>query len=378
VRAVVLGGAGDVGSRAVEDLTVAPGVTHVTIADRDVAGAERVARRAGSQRGAAPVTVERVDARDHARLVAVMRGHDVAASALGPFHLFEVPLVAAALEAGVDYASVCDEWDAAEAVLERFDDRARSLGRTVVPGLGVSPGLTNLAARLLRDELDTLDRVRISVFQPLTAGGGRAVLEHMLFIMEGHVAVWRQGARRAVRALSEERSVDFPRFGRLRTWNMGHAEPVTLPRFLPGLSECDFFMGFGPASRLLVQPARFGAFANAKGRQLIASALDRLERMGGSNGNGRTPDPGAVRIDCWGTLHGAPARRMACGLGEMRNATGLSLSVGALMLAQGDGVTKTGGVLPPEASLEPRRFFEHLKTRGLEGHRDLAQSRALV
>jgi lysine 6-dehydrogenase len=226
--------------------------------------------------------------------------------------------------------------------------------------------------------MGSLERVRISVFQPLTAGGGRAVLEHMLFIMEGHVAVWRKGVRRTVRALSEERSVDFPQFGRLRTYNMGHAEPVTLPRFLPGLAECDFFMGFGPGTDLLVRPARFGAFTDPRRRRLLAGLLDRAERLTAGNGASGGPDPGAVRIDCWGTLHGRPARRMACGVGSMRDATGLSLSVGALMLGRRDGVTRSGGVLPPEACLDPRRFFGALRDRGLEGHRDLARTAGLI
>lgn len=377
MRVVVLGGAGDVGSRAVEDLAATTGVSQVTIADRRVDAAEHVARRARRPEGA-EVRVTPVDATDHRRLVDAVRGHDVAASALGPFHKFEVRLVAAALDAGVDYASVCDEWDAAEAVMEQFGAQAEAAGRTVVPGLGVSPGLTNLAARFFREEMGELSRVRISVYQPLTAGGGEAVLEHMLFIMDGHVAVWRDGERRMVRACSEEHSVDFPRFGRIRLWNMGHAEPVTLPRHLGGLRDCDFFMGFGPGSEWLVRPARFGAFGSRRRRDVIARLLDRLERAERRFGGRSAPDPGAVRIDVWGRGDGSPERRMACGVGEMRDATGLALSVGTLMLGRRDGITRTGGVLPPEASLDPRRFFELMRDKGLVGHRDLAETEPLV
>lgn len=377
MRIVVLGGAGDVGSRAVEDLASSAGVVAVTVADRDGDAAARVADRA-RQPGGAEVVPVIVDAHDPQRLVEVVRGHDVAASALGPFHKFEVRLVQAALDAGVDYASVCDEWDAAEAVLQRFDGRARREGRTVIAGLGVSPGLTNLAARMFADELDRVHRVRVSVFQPLNAGGGAAVLEHMLFIMDGQVAIWREGGRRTVRACSEEHMVDFPRFGRIRVWNMGHAEPVTLPRFLPGLRDCDFFMGFGRGSEWLVRPARFGLFSSAERRDRLARWLDRLERLAEPRMEGRPPDPGAIRVDAWGSLGDTPVRRMACGVGEMRNATGLSLSVGALMLARGEGMTRTGGAFGPEACLAPRRFFEHMKAKGLEGHLDLAQARPLV
>jgi hypothetical protein len=42
-----------------------------------------------------------------------MRSSDVAASALGLFHVFETKLVRAAIKAGGPYASICDEWEAA-------------------------------------------------------------------------------------------------------------------------------------------------------------------------------------------------------------------------------------------------------------------------
>lgn len=42
---IVLGGAGDMGSQAVETLAHCPDVRQITIADKNVAGAEALARR---------------------------------------------------------------------------------------------------------------------------------------------------------------------------------------------------------------------------------------------------------------------------------------------------------------------------------------------
>ena len=83
MKIYVLGGAGDVGSRAVEELAGAEGVEQVTIADSNVRQAQVVADRLGRAR--ARVVVEPVDATDGDALVRSMAGHDVVASALGPY-----------------------------------------------------------------------------------------------------------------------------------------------------------------------------------------------------------------------------------------------------------------------------------------------------
>src|SRR5512144_1502918 len=142
MKLMVLGGAGDVGSRAVEELVLGEGVQEVAIADRNHDAAQKLAAR--FQGGRCAVTVHAIDANDHSGLVNALRGFDVAASALGPFFKFEAKLARAAIEAGVDYASVCDEWEAAEAVLDGLAEEARRRGRIVLTGLGTSPGVTNV------------------------------------------------------------------------------------------------------------------------------------------------------------------------------------------------------------------------------------------
>jgi saccharopine dehydrogenase-like NADP-dependent oxidoreductase len=372
MKIIVLGGAGEMGSRAVEDLVTSDGVAQVTIADRNTAAADALARRlAGS--GAA-VAVRGVDADEHAQLVAALRGHDVAASALGPFHRFETTLVRAAIEAGVDYASVCDEWQPAQAVLDEWNGPARERGRVVVTGLGASPGLTNVGVRYLSRQMDALQKVEISCYQPLDAGGGEAVIRHMLFIMTGDVAVWRHGRRTTVPACSESRLVEFPRFGRIRLWNMGHSEPLTVPRFFPGLEEVNFFMGFGRGAQLFVRPAQRGWFASRRFADLVVRATARYERSSTKRGVAH----GALRIDAWGVKDGAPVHRLVCGVGEMRTATGLSLSIGAQMVARRELLTTEPGAYAPEGCLDPDKFIGRMRARGLESYEDLAMTRPLA
>jgi hypothetical protein len=62
----------------------------------------------------------------------------------------------------------------------------------------------------------------------------------------------------------------------------------------------------------------------------------------------------------------------------MREATGLSLSIGTLMLAHGELLTKEGGVYAPEACLDPRAFISYLSAKGIKAYEDLAMTRQVA
>ena len=360
------------GSRAVEILAASEGVRQVTIADRNVAAARQIAARLAGQ--GAEVDVRPVDVNNHRQLVEAMRGYDAAASALGPFHLFETKLVRAAIEAGVDYASICDEWEPAAAVIDQFSEKAREKGLTIITGLGTSPGISNVAVRYFAEQMDRIRRADVYVYQPLNAGGGEAVVRHMLHIISGQVVAWRGGKRVMLPACSEEQAVEFPRFGPIKVWNMGHSEPETVPRFIPGIEEVNFFMGFGPGSGLFIKPARLGLFASKRVRDAVARLVSLIERVSG----GEEPAGGAVRIDVWGERGGQEVHRLGCGIGQMREATGLSLAIGTLMLAQGELLTEEGGVYAPEACLAPQTFLARLAAMGIKAYEDLAMTRPII
>ena len=372
MQIIVLGGAGDMASRAVEDLAAAPGVERVTVADRDIASAREVAAKLGDR--PAMVDVRGVDARDHTALVKALRGYDVAASGLGPFYLYEAPLVRAAIEAGVDYASICDEWQAARTVIDELDGPAREKGVTVITGLGTSPGVSNVGVAYLSAGMDTVKRVHVYVYQPLDAGGGPAVVRHMLHIISGQVVMWREGKSQMVPACSHERFVEFPRFGPIKVWNMGHSEPETLPRYMPALEEVGFYMGFGSGSNLFIRPARWGVFRRAGILNTVARIVSRLEQASSAG----DPEPGAVRIDVWGVEGGDEVHRLACGVGQMREVTGLSLSIGTQMLARKDLLVDAGGAYAPEACLDPHAFLTMLREKGMQAYTDLAMTEPIV
>jgi len=373
MRVIVFGGAGDMGSQCVEDLAGHPDVSHVTIADRDFDRAKRLADSLRDQ--SAAVLPLMVDANDHGALVDAANGHDVAASALGPFFRFETKLVRAAIEAGVDYASICDDWSAASDVIKAHDGDAKKNGRTVITGLGASPGLTNVGVQYLATQMSHVREVDINVYQPLDAGGGEAVLRHMLFIMTGDVATWRSRRAQMIPACSEERTVEFPEFGEIKVWNMGHAEPVTLPMHFGDLENVNFFMGYGRGATAFVWPAQRGLFRSRRVTEGVVRIAARLQASDAKNG--KAPGLGAVRLDVRGDKDGVPVERMVCGVGEMRATTGHSLSVGVLMLGRKQLLNNDGGVLAPEACLEAGPFLAEMRRFGFTAYEDLAMQTPL-
>jgi lysine 6-dehydrogenase len=372
MKIVVMGGAGDMGSRAVEELAQAGGVEQVTIADRNLEAARQIAGRL--QEGKAKVDVKSVDANDHNSLVETMRGYDVAASALGPFYLFETKLVRAAIDAGVNYTSICDDWLAADEVINQFSEKAREKGIMVISGLGASPGLSNIGVRYLAQQMDKVRRADINVYMPLDAGGGEAVIKHTLFIMGGRIPIWRDGKRMMVPACSEERVVEFPKFGSIKVWNVGHGEPVTIPLFILGIEEVNLFMGFGRGSNWLVLPAKLGFFGGKRRQRVATKLLSSLEHLG----KPQEPGWGAIRIDVWGEQSGKEVHEVGCGIAQMRESTGLSLAVGTLMLARKEVLTTEGGVYGPEACLDPVKFFTYMKERGITSYSDLEMSKPII
>lgn len=356
MKVLVLGGAGAMGRRTVADLATDSAVSRITVADRNAPAAQALAERLGGV--VSPLTL---DARDHDAVVRVMREHDVVASALGPFFVFERSMVAAALEADVDYISICDEWDVVVDIIERFDQPARLAGRKIVTGVGASPGISNIAAAHLIDRLradgDTARSVAITVYIPLDAGCGPAAIRHGLHIMSGKTQAWLGGQAVFPPACSVSRVVAFGHAGKKRVWNMGHSEPVTLPRSFPELEAVDFSMGYGLGSRMLVWPAKMGLFEWAPSARILNGLYCGLERL--IAGEHR---PCVVRVD----VHGERGSLRAIGAGTMTDGTGLALSIGARMLGRGALSSGTaGGVLAPEACFDAGAFLDELAVKGM-------------
>lgn len=361
MKIVVLGGSGDMGSAAVRDLLAFTDVRRVTIAGRNITAAEKLVSTLGDARA----VVQKVDATSQADLIRVIRGHDVAAGALGPFYRFEKPLVEAALAAGVDYVSICDDHDAVQAVLP-LDRTASAQGRKILTGLGWTPGITNILARRGYDELDDVEKIQVYWAGSAGDSAGLAVILHTLHIFTGRVASFRNGEHIEVLAGSGKESIDFPSpVGRITVFHLGHPEPVTLPRYLPGVREINLKGGLAEnyLHGLAKTIAALGLTSTASRKQKLGAIMKKILPLFPAPKKRRLS---GARVDITGVRHGNKVRITYATADRMNRLTGIPLSIGASMLARGK-IERTG-VYGPEAkgAVNPEDFLQELARRGIK------------
>src|SRR5690606_932507 len=107
----------------------------------------------------------------------LLQGATVVINFVGPFYRFAPLVIRAAIEAKVHYVDICDDFDAAEAILA-MDEEVKKAGITVLTGMGTSPGITNILARIGMDELDKTEEID-TIWVMGESETGTAVLYHV-------------------------------------------------------------------------------------------------------------------------------------------------------------------------------------------------------
>lgn len=360
MRIMVVGGAGDMGSRAVRDLAQQSEVKSLIIADYNDAKAQALADSLKDRK----VTALRVDANDHNSLVSAMEQCDVVASAVGPFYRFEAKCAAAAIDARRHYVSICDDYDAAQAVLD-LGERARERGITVLTGMGWTPGISNVLARKAVDELDSAEEINVAWGSSASDSEGYAVILHTLHIFSGTVPSFRNGQLIEVRAGSGRERVSFPQpVGEVNVFHLGHPEPVTLPRTFTSVKTVTLKGGLSEEflNRLAILMNKLRLTNTPRKRDALGKLLKPLLPALGRIGRPANPCS-AVRVDVKGAKAGQRAHITYGAADHMNNLTGVPLAIGALMLGRGEIARR--GVVAPEACVPPDAFIAELAQRGI-------------
>lgn len=367
MRIVVLGGAGDMGSAIVRDL-VDSNVSEVIIADFNQEKANSICSELKGKK--TKLSAQFVDANDHAALVQAIKGADAAASAIGPFYKYGPKTVKAAIEAGVPYVDIDDDYDATKAALG-LDGEAKRAGIAVIVGLGWTPGITNVCARYGASKMGRVDEIDIAWAGTAADSVGYSVVYHVWHALSGMVPMYLDGEWRDVSAGTEGRIYDFPQpVGKVQCFYCGHPEPVTIPRFIEGVKAVSLRGGFYP--ELLSQavaaitelgltstePIKVGE-ASISPRDFITaftSSVEDIFRMGVEPCSG-------TWVEVKGEKGGNPTRYIYRAADRMYKQTGGPASIGAQMLARGE--IKAKGVLAPEACIDPVPFFAQLAKRNI-------------
>ena len=375
MRAVVLGGAGLMGSAVVDDL-VRSGVEEVVVADLNLDAAQKVVQR---YKGVdAEVTAQFVDANDHNSLVEVISGADVVSSNIGPFYEYCVKVVKAAIEAKVNLVDICDDFDAAEEAF-KLDQQAKSAGIIACIGCGASPGLSNMVAKYAASKMDRVDDVLIAWAVSVRDTGGPAANYHILHSLSGKVPTFRDGKVKYIEAGSEKERVKFIEpIGEVEVCSFGHPEPLTLPRFIKGVRNVSIkgatlptwldevfrrLSSSGFASRepvsvkgISIVPLDLAVTLTFSQHAFPPEVRERIEK--------EAPTTSAEKVMVSGERQGNSVRYTYEGLASFAKTTAASASIAAQMIAKGKTVER--GVLPPEGCLDAKEFLREIARRGIE------------
>lgn len=372
MRIIALG-AGSIGRYAISTAGSRDGVESIVVADRD----EAAATAAAEQLEGVEARALALDLEDHDAVVAAMREADVVINTVGPFFRLGEPAVRAAIEAGRPYVDINDDFEPTRKILA-LDEEAKAAGVPIVIGMGSSPGITNVLAKKACAELDSVEHVQTA--WGVTGGrlrrrpprwGSAAEVEppadkvHWMMSCSGAVPVWREGRETTVSPIRNTEYVYFP--NGVAVFNVvGHPEPLTIPRFIPGVRSCSNVAGRTPEeiTALLEVGARIEAgeldhYAAAQEflyrRDLLSSrrpaeTVDLGPELGaGVYASARGERDGAGVLIGYGTSQCPPGR-------GMEPWTGAPLALVAEMLGRGE--LASPGVLAPEACVPPDLFLE--------------------
>jgi lysine 6-dehydrogenase len=388
MRILALGGPGAMGAVAVRVATQLPGVDEIVIADRDRDAAERLSRQLAD--APVPVRAIRVDVTDDTELRDALASADLVVNTVGPYYRFGLTVLRAAIATGTHYIDICDDWEPTVQMLE-LDDAARSAGVCAVIGMGASPGVSNLLAATAAAELDSVRDAYTAWPVDVPGAGNADDSGDVLLGPDGQPSAaavhWMQQSSGTISTVHEGRLATQPPLrpvaltlpgGRTGTaYSIGHPEPITLHRTLGLTGEAVNLMVISPQTLAYLDVLRrdidrgwltnetaAAQFARPNPLRYIRSLPTALR----SKGPGTLPPFfAAVSGPRKGRDHMVLAHLNLAGptgdatrglLGDMARVTGIPLAVGMSQII--DGTARRPGVHPPDAVIDPKRFFTDL------------------
>ena len=243
MKIVVLGGAGKMGSLAVEDLVINAQVAEIVIADRDHEMARAVAEYLDSPK----LSVQTVDLNDHEALVQLLQPADACVNAT--IYYTNLKVMEACLEAQTHYTDMGGLFHGTLEQL-KLSDRFAAGGISAVLGMGSAPGVPNIQARYAADRLDNIEYIRIyDGVKPPTPGSMKFTYAVPTIIDEMTLSpvVFRDGEFIPCEPLSEFEDYAFTSpLGHLPMHLSLHSEVATLPISFQdkGVQECFFKINY--------------------------------------------------------------------------------------------------------------------------------------
>ena len=373
MKVLSLGGAGAVCQFATRDLAEFSDFDQIVIGDYKVVVAEKLAAEIGDPR----LQVLKMDANDYDGLVRTFKDFDVILNGL-PWK-YDLAVTQACVEAGVsglDVSTDESQWD--------YGTAAKEKDIVFIPGVGATPGITNVMARRAADQLDEVDEIQINFAAFRCPAPAPGLL--ITFLWEFHPEIeerlyYKDGEFHLAGPFEGLKTVNFPGpIGEQEVCYIPHPETRTMPKSL-GAKAVSVHGCFPPhAMRLARAMLESGLYSEekitVKGVETTAFEMiyELLLRLPESK---QTPlwayglvvevygkrDGREVKVKLW-NRH--PPQEEWGGSAAYYKNIAIPLSIGAQMIARGD--VKVKGVVPPETAIDPDIFFAELRKRGIEIH----------
>lgn len=370
-------GAGLMGKEATRDLVASEQVTEVGIADVSYPLAEKVCEQLASNK----LTAYEVNAKDEAALASYMEKFDVVINAL--FYSFNQIVAETAIKVGTSSVDLGGHiGHITDKVLELHEE-AEKEGVTIIPDLGVAPGMINILSGDGAGELDKVEAIKLYVggipLKPEAPLGYNHV-----FSMEGlfdhytdPALIIRDGKKREIDALSEVERLYFEKFGPLEAFHTSGGTS-TLPISFPNVDTLEYktirYPGHAEKFQLLVDLnlTRTDYEVEVDGRQVnprevFLKVLDPIVELGDKE------DVVLLRVVVSGEKDGEQkeiAYEMVnhkdtdINVTAMARATAYTISTVAQMIGAGE-ITKRG-VYPPEQIVPGGPYMDAMRTRNVQ------------
>jgi saccharopine dehydrogenase-like NADP-dependent oxidoreductase len=360
MKAIIMGGCADMAVPLLNLLRDDNDFKKVILADLNEKKAKELSVKYGAKFESAFC-----DATNYNMVVSLIKGNDIVFAYVGPFYIFEKKLAQCAIDAGVDYISIADDYDAYLDVI-KLEDKAKEAKVKILTGFGNSPGLTQILARKGYNDLKNVYKINVN----WCAGSGEDVgvsnLTHLFHIFNGTTLQWFDGKERIVETGKGKKFIEFPEpIGRNKVFYTGHAESVSLPRNLHGLEEVTLHGGVKPAYivELLRLFSRLRLISTHKKRAALAKIFHKIAGWFASE----SIDKSAGRIDVYGRENGKELYKYFTYVGHIAKVTSLPAYLASKWLLKGKFKDKPGGVFAPERLIEnPSKFIDELKELGVE------------
>ena len=350
------------GQGMLEDILANDADVRVSVYDLDLSGAKQAVERVGRS-ALDRVELVQGDIGDKDSVRSALKGADVAVSAIGPFYRFGFDVASTVVSQGVSFVDICDDGDAIQAELS-LDSLAERKGATAVVGMGWTPGLSNVLVRKLCEGVESAE-VDIHWVGSTTDTEGTAVIGHVFHVISRDALMFQGGSWVQVKPVTGHEEVEFPEpIGRVKTYFVGHPEPLTIPLHLNVKSvnlkgtlipdEMNSIAKLMDDLGFLAEEGRIRALMRG-----LHPMIPQLSKLGG-----KAPPVSGLVVKVSGEVRGERVTKTASCVDSMRRLTGIPPAVVAMQIARGE--LKNPGVNPPEALVEPDSFLAELAKRQVE------------